>query len=56
MSRSEDEKKPWQRPTIQGLKTDGPPVCNPAFPQASVCASNGVIQASVGCAQKGLFS
>lgn len=56
MSRNDDAKKPWKRPTIQGLKTDGPPICNPAFPQATVCASNGVIQASVGCNQKGLFS
>lgn len=50
------EKKPWQKPMIQGLKVDGPPQCNPSFPQAAVCASRGLVQASVACNAKGIFS
>ena len=56
MSSHDEDRKTWRRPTIQGLKTDGPPICNPAFPQATVCASNGLVQSSVGCSAKGIFS
>ena len=49
-------KKPWRKPRIQGLQTDGPPICNPAFPQAQVCATNGLVQSSIGCNVKGIFS
>lgn len=55
-SKQDGQKKTWRRPVIQGLTTDGPPHCTPAFPQAQVCASNGLVQSSVGCNQKGIFS
>lgn len=47
----------WRRPRIEGLGVAGTPTpCNPAFPQAAVCAGNGVLQATVRCNQKGIFS
>jgi hypothetical protein len=49
-------KKTWSKPVIQGLTTDGPPICNPSFPQAQVCASNGLVQSGTACNQKGVFS
>ena len=55
-SRDTPGKPTWRRPMIQGLTTDGPPLCNPAFPQAQVCATNGLVQSSVSCTQKGIFS
>ncbi len=51
------QKKPaWRRPEIKGLEVDGPPQCNPSFPQAQVCAVNGLVQSSTACNQKGIFS
>lgn len=56
MSQDDPKKRPWSRPRIQGLQTDGPPVCNPAFPQAQVCATNPFDQSQAACNQKGIFS
>lgn len=56
MKNSDDPRPTWRRPTIQSLETAGKPECNPGFPQASVCASQGLVQSSVGCSSKGIFS
>jgi len=59
MAKDDDRKGPkpaWRKPELRGLETGAPPHCNPAFPQAQICATNGLPQSSVGCNQKGTFS